>query len=104
MFVVDTNVLLYAADRNAREHEKCRRLIQRWRKQSSPWYLTWSIVYEFLRAATHPRVFRNPFSLDDAWSFIEAVPDGFQQYGYGRLHSSGGTFFHFSWMTICPAQ
>ncbi len=73
MFVVDTNVLLYAADRTAPEHEKCRLLVQRWREQSSPWYLTWSIVYEFLRVATHPRVFRNPFSLGDAWSFIEAV-------------------------------
>ena len=73
MFVVDTNVLLYAADRNAPEHEKCRVLVQRWREQSSPWYLTWSIIYEFLRVATHPRVFRNPFSLDNAWSFVEAV-------------------------------
>jgi hypothetical protein len=39
----------------------------------SPWYLTWSIVYEFLRIATHRRVFRNPFRLDEAWSFVEAL-------------------------------
>jgi len=73
VFVVDTNVLLYAADSDAPESEKCRLLLQRWREQSSPWYLTWGIVYEFLRVATHPRVFRNPFSLHDAWSFLEAV-------------------------------
>jgi predicted nucleic acid-binding protein len=35
--------------------------------------LTWSIVYEFLRVATHPRVFRQPLSISQAWSFIEAL-------------------------------
>jgi toxin-antitoxin system PIN domain toxin len=73
MFVVDTNILLYAADRDAPEHVKCRSLLQSWRKQSSPWYLTWGIVYDFLRVATHPHVFRKPFGLDDAWTFVEAV-------------------------------
>jgi toxin-antitoxin system PIN domain toxin len=73
VFVVDTNILIYAANRDSAEHEKCRLLLQAWREQSSPWYLTWGIVYEFLRVATHPNVFRKPFSLADAWSFVEAV-------------------------------
>ncbi len=73
MFVVDTNVMLYAADCDSPEHKRCRSLLQRWREQSSPWYLTWGIIYEFLRVATHPSVFRKPFRLDEAWSFLEAV-------------------------------
>jgi hypothetical protein len=73
MFVVDTNVLIYAADSDSPEHKKCRSLLQHWREQSSPWYLTWGIVYEFLRVITHPRIFRKPLQLDEAWSFIEAV-------------------------------
>ncbi len=73
MFVVDTNILLYAADCDAPEHEKCRSLLQAWREQPSPWYLTWGIVYEFLRVATHPNVFRNPFAAGDAWAFVQAV-------------------------------
>jgi hypothetical protein len=35
-----------------------------------PWHLTWGVVYEFLRVATHPNVFRKPFSLADAWGQV----------------------------------
>ena len=73
MFVVDTNILLYAADRNAAEHAICRQNLLNWREQSSPWHLTWGIVYEFIRVATHPRVFRRPFTLGGAWEFIQAL-------------------------------
>ena len=73
MFVVDTNVLIYAADRRASGHKRCRQLLLAWRSQAEPWYLTWGIVYEFLRVATHPRVFRSPFTFDQAFTFIDAV-------------------------------
>jgi len=63
VFVVDTNILLYAANRDCSEHAKCRELVLEWRAQVSPWYLTWGIVYEFLRVATHPKVLRRPFGL-----------------------------------------
>jgi predicted nucleic acid-binding protein len=46
VFVVDTNVLVYAADRSATEHARCRELLFDWRAQATPWYLTWGIVYE----------------------------------------------------------
>lgn len=73
VFVVDTNILLYAADRDAPEYATCRELLLNWRVQPSPWYLTWGIVYEFLRVATHPNVFRKPFPLAGAWQFVEGI-------------------------------
>jgi uncharacterized protein len=73
VFVVDTNILLYAADRDAPEHAVCRDLVLKWRRGSSPWYLTWGIVYEFLRVATHRNVFRKPLVLAKAWTFVEAL-------------------------------
>lgn len=73
MFVVDTNILIYAADRDAPEHDKCRKLLKAWRAQAGPWYVSWSIVYEFLRVTTHPNVLRKPFTLEESWSFIAAV-------------------------------
>jgi len=73
MFVVDTNVLVYAADREAAGHEQCRELLQAWRQQPEPWYLTWSVVYEFLRVTTHPRVFRRPWTPTAAWGFVDAI-------------------------------
>ena len=73
MFVVDTNVLVYAADKDSPFHEHCRNLLETWRREATAWYLTWGIVYEFLRVTTHPGVMRNPWSLPAAWGFIEAI-------------------------------
>ena len=73
MFVVDTNVLVYAADRSTAEHAVCRAKLESWRAAADPWYLTWSIVYEFLRVITHPRVLRRPWSCADAWRFVMAL-------------------------------
>ena len=73
MFVVDSNVLAIAADRGDPDHAACRTLLEGWRSQPTPWYLTWPIVFEFLGLVTHPTVYRSPWSLDDAWTFVEAV-------------------------------
>jgi len=73
MFVVDTNILVYAANRYSPRHEPCRKLLLEWRGRSEPWYLTWGIIYEFLRVSTHPNVLDKPFSFDSAWRFLEAV-------------------------------
>lgn len=69
-FVVDTNVLIYAAESDAPEHRACRDQLARWRARVAPWYLTWSIVYEFLRVTTHPRVFRHPWTSSSSIEFI----------------------------------
>jgi toxin-antitoxin system PIN domain toxin len=73
VFVVDTNVLLYAADSDSEFHEPCRELVDQARRQTTPWFLTWGICYEFLRVATHPRVYRNPWNSEAAWSFIRTL-------------------------------
>ena len=73
MFVVDTNVLVYAADQDAAEHARCRALVERLRAQSGAWYLTWNVCYEFLRVVTHPRVFRRPWSARAANDFLSAL-------------------------------
>ena len=70
MFVVDTNVLVYAADKDSPFHNICFDLLQSSRTNQAAWYLTWSICYEFLRVTTHPRVFRKPWSAEGAWSFV----------------------------------
>lgn len=73
MFVVDTNILVYAADRRSPGHEACRALLSKCRGRTEPWYLTWGIIYEFLRVSTHHRVFSKPLSLTDAWAFLDAA-------------------------------
>jgi toxin-antitoxin system PIN domain toxin len=73
MFVVDTNILVYAADEDSPFHAACRSRLLEWRAQTAPWYSTWGIVYEFLRVITHPRVFRKPWTGSQAWGFVEAL-------------------------------
>lgn len=73
MFVVDTNLLVYAADRDSRFHARSRGLLEEWRAGAGAWYVTWGILYEFLRVTTHGRVFRRPWSLAEAAGFVEAI-------------------------------
>jgi uncharacterized protein len=73
MFVVDTNILIYAANTSCQEHACCRELVESWRYQVEPWFITWNIIYEFLRIVTHPKVFRNPWQSKNAWTFIDSL-------------------------------
>jgi uncharacterized protein len=73
VFVVDANVLVYAADVSAPEHSRCRALLERWRAQQGAWYLTWGNCYEFLRVVTHPRVLRQPWTSREAHEFLTVL-------------------------------
>lgn len=69
-FLVDTNVLAYAVNRDCEENRAAVAVLDDWLSGSVPWALTWSIVYEFLRLTTHPRVFRRPLAATDAVAFL----------------------------------
>lgn len=73
MLVVDTNILVYAADESADEHPPCRAFVEELRADPSAWYVTWPILYEFLRIVTHRRVMRRPWKTAEAWGFVEAL-------------------------------
>ncbi len=73
MFVVDTNILAYAARRDTGFHEPCREAVERWRAQQGAWFATWNIVYEFLTVMTYRGANRVPWTLAGAWSFVEAL-------------------------------
>jgi hypothetical protein len=75
LVVVDTNVLVYAADADSAFHATARAWLERQRRRSEAWYTTWPILYEFLRVTTHPRVMRQPWSVQKAWEFVSALLD-----------------------------
>ncbi len=70
MLLFDTNVLVYAANRDSTLHRPCRRRLGEARRDPSPAFLTWSVCYEFLRVATHPRVLPSPWKTRDACRFV----------------------------------
>jgi toxin-antitoxin system PIN domain toxin len=73
VFVVDTNVLLYAMNSSSPEHRRCLHLLEEWQASSTPWYVTWGIVYEFLSASTHRHESTRPLSVPDAWRFVDRL-------------------------------
>ncbi|MBI5507619.1 MAG: PIN domain-containing protein [Deltaproteobacteria bacterium] len=68
--VIDTNIFLYGANADAREHRRARAFLQAALESPDRWYTTEGIVYEFLRAATHPKVFDRPLQWDEAFGFL----------------------------------
>lgn len=70
MILIDTNILLYAANRDDERSTLAARTLENLVNSDHPWALSWGIVYEFLRVATHPKVFTSPLECDSAWSFI----------------------------------
>jgi uncharacterized protein len=73
VLAVDTNVLVYAADTHSEFHLACSEWLNRQRRRSSAWYITWPIIYEFLRVATHPRIMRRPWTAREAWQFVTSL-------------------------------
>lgn len=73
MFVVDTNVLVYAANAGSDAHAACKSALERWRAQTGGWYLTWGICFEFLRVVTHRRILPAPLRATEAWQFLSAL-------------------------------
>jgi len=73
MLVVDTNVLVYAHRREAREHAIASELIRSMAEGSEPWAIAWPSVYEFFSVVTNPRIWKQAASSpDQAWAQLTA--------------------------------
>lgn len=73
--VIDTNVLLYAANSDAGEHAAARKFLAEVGRESGPWYVTEGILYEFLRVSTHPKVFPSPLVWRESLQFLRVFVD-----------------------------
>ena len=71
MRAVDTNVLVAAHLETLPQHPAAHDLLRILAEGDLPWAIPWPCVYEFLRVATHPRIFHPPLSLDRALRSIE---------------------------------
>jgi uncharacterized protein len=75
VLVVDTNILVYAADEDSPFHVACLDWLESRRVRADAWYTTWNVLYEFLRVTTHPRVMRRPWNISGAWQFVITLLD-----------------------------
>lgn len=73
MQAIDTNILIYAEVASSRHHAPALKILKTLAKGTLPWAIPWPCIYEFLRVATHPRVFHPPVPLDIALEDLRQV-------------------------------
>jgi toxin-antitoxin system PIN domain toxin len=73
--VIDTNLMLYGANSDATEFVRAREFLTGVGATRDSWYVTDGILYEFLRVATHAKVFSNPLTWREALDFLQPFVD-----------------------------
>ena len=74
-FALDVNILLYASDTSSPHHERARSFIESCIAQQEVFYLGWPTAMGYLRIATHPAVFDQPLSPNEAMANIDTLLD-----------------------------
>jgi uncharacterized protein len=72
-YSIDVNVLIYASDRSSGRHECARRFIETCAAGPEVLCLAWPTLMSYLRIATHPRIFAQPLTPDEALANIAAL-------------------------------
>ena len=70
--LVDANILLFAVNESAPEHDRAAAWLQDALNGSRRVGLPWESLTAFLRLATNPRVVPRPLAPADAWEIVEA--------------------------------
>jgi len=73
MQLLDVNVLLYAARRDAPEHQKYATWLEDLLKGSETYAISELVLSSFVRIATNPKAFKKPSTLDEAIGFADQV-------------------------------
>ena len=72
MTLVDANLLLYAHDPRATQHEASRRWLEGVLSGRELVGFAWLTLWAFLRISTNPRVYERPLSIDEAEGLVES--------------------------------
>ena len=70
LYLLDANVLLYAAIADYPEHKKTKNWIKSSLKEGSQLKTSWVCLLAYLRIGTNPKVFDEPISSQEAMRFI----------------------------------
>jgi len=70
MILTDANLLLYAYNRDATEHEVARTWLEEQLSSSDLFCFSWQTVTAFLRISTNPRAFTHSFSVREVTEIV----------------------------------
>ena len=72
-YTLDANVLLYASDESSPMQAKAQQLLVKLAAGPEIAYLFWPVLMSYLRIATHPSIFGNPLTAEEAMSNVGAL-------------------------------
>ena len=72
-YSIDVNVLLYASDTSSPKHAEAIRFLKQRASDPDLFCIAWPTLIAFLRIATHPGIFAQPLSPDDALRNVESL-------------------------------
>lgn len=71
MKAIDANLLLYAYNEDAAQHEKAKRWLEASLSSPELFGLSWQVITAFLRISTSPKAFPLPFGFTEATEIVE---------------------------------
>ena len=72
MIIVDANLLIYAYNSSAEQHEQARTWLESIFAAHDPVRFPWSTIHAFLRLMTHPALFPQPLEMSDAVDIVQS--------------------------------
>lgn len=72
-YSVDVNVLLYASDQSSPFHRTASDFLRECSSAGDLFCLAYMTLMSYLRIATHPRIFTNPLSPDEAFENLQML-------------------------------
>jgi toxin-antitoxin system PIN domain toxin len=72
VILVDANLLLYAYNASAPEHESAKRWLEAALSGTEPVGFGWATLGAFLRLATHRAVFPSPYTIEEATAIVDS--------------------------------
>jgi uncharacterized protein len=72
-YSLDVNILLYASDRSSSRHQEALKFLEARAADPDLLCLAWPTLLSYLRIATHPRIFAQPLSPNEALLNIESL-------------------------------
>lgn len=70
---IDVNILLYASDEAAKLHRPARVFLEKCAGGPENLYLSWMTAMSYLRISTHPAIFLQPLSPEEAMDNLESL-------------------------------
>ena len=72
-YALDANILLYASNASSSFHPRALALVERSAEGPELCYLPWPAIMAYLRISTHPAIFKQPLSPQEAVTNVEAL-------------------------------